>query len=386
MYKQLLAFQRESVLNQDKKRIFYQIAVPIMMAASVTWLTLHPIFEVSYRTPFLLYFVIIFLGAIYGGSFSAIIATLSAAVLSLIFILPEYETTPEFFIIAIGIFFAEGLVISGLFLSVERIRHKLAQSEKLLQQYRSAEPNAGQLEVPLNEFLHLASHELKTPVTSIKGFTQILKKKHQNQERQEDLNIIDRIEGQSTNLTTIIENILDATQISKNALHINKENFDLISCLSGVITEKQRANRLHFITTNFPNELWIHGDQRRLAQVFTILIDNALKFTPEKTEISITILVEDDYVQVRVKDQGPGIPKAQQSEIFDRFTRTAQSVSKALPGMGLGLYVAKEIVKKHRGYLGVISDEGNGAEFWFSLPRQSGVEQQADVLDYASQN
>ena len=436
------------------------------LAAAVTWLTLHPFFEVSYRTPFLLYFLVIFLSAAYGGSRSSIVATLSCVILSFIFVLPEYRPNSEVFGIATCIFFAEGILLSALFQHIENIQRKLINSEQRFRgiieksaegmlmtdqngkieylspsvtellgqetsvlidqsiqtlihpdefaefenqlarlakkeipefkfikqikakgnrwiwiegivmdlreeksirtfvfQFRDVTSRV-ELEMQKEDFVQITSHELKTPVTSIKGFTQVLKKKHYKEQREQDLIIIERIESQSEKLVKLIEDLLDVTRIKNGDLPYNFSSVDITQHISEIITAYEAIKPDYSFELFSSGPLFVYADRGRIGQVVTNLLNNAIKYSPGKTRLEIRIDDENEKVRVAVRDFGAGVPKDQQEKIFDRFYRIPDEAAK---GLGIGLYISSEIIRKHGGEIGVSSEPGNGSEFWFRL-------------------
>ena len=117
-----------------------------------------------------------------------------------------------------------------------------------------------------------------------------------------------------------------------------------------------------------PTDFSIYADGDRLVQVMVNLTSNALKFSPEQSTISISASQESDWLEVRLKDEGPGIPAGEQEKIFERFKQVSSSSSRVKGGTGLGLAICKDIIAQHKGTIGVESEEGKGSTFWFRIP------------------
>ncbi len=455
-------------MHKSQKKAL-QFLVPMILAAAVTWITLHPFFEVSYRTPFLLYFGAIFISAAIGGSRSSIIATLSCVIFSFLFILPGYRPSAEIFGVATFIFMGEGLLVSGLFRRIERIQQKLAESEQRFRGIieKSAEgtvmtdqdgkigyvspsftkflidvtdnldgkqiqslihPEQAEefqdqlnklinheiaemafivqvmakegrwiwiegvamdhleeksirsivfqcrdvtsrieLEMQKEDFLQITSHELKTPITSIKGFIQVLKKKHVNEGRTQDITIIDRIENQSGRLEHLIEDLLDVTRVKNGELPYRFSIIDLTECITEVISAYQAIHPDYTFVFLPLGSVKVYADKDRIGQVLTNLLNNAIKYSPTVDRLEISVSREGAQIKTSVKDYGIGIPVAYRQQIFERFYRIPALPKEAFNGLGIGLYISNEIIKKHGGMMGVESEELKGSEFWFKL-------------------
>ncbi|MCD0487614.1 PAS domain S-box protein [Pedobacter sp. MC2016-14] len=456
-------------IRQQQTKTWFQFTVPLFLAIIATWVTLNPLFEVNYRTPFLLYFAVIFLSAFFGGSRSSLIATLSSVVLSLLFILPRYQPSSEVFVMATLIFFIEGLLLSHLFNRIERAQSDLRDSEQrfrgiieksaegvvmtdrdgkieylspsvseaisspegsiigtpisnfihadetsfreklvslkqgrisefdfltrlktaderfvwiegtamnLLQeksigtlvfQYRDVSSRV-ELEMQKDDFLHLASHELKTPITSIKGFIQVLKKRQLKENRGDDTAMLERIEHQVEKLVKLVNDLLDMTRIKNGEMSYHFEVIDFNEYITKLFDNYKNTFPDHDFIINFSGQTSVYADRERIAQVISNLINNAIKYSPGKTRIEVTVGFIDGFLRTSIKDQGIGIPQDQQQKIFKRFHRFLQPTKTTFNGLGIGLYVSREIVKTHKGQMGVISEVGEGADFWFELP------------------
>jgi PAS domain S-box-containing protein len=219
-----------------------------------------------------------------------------------------------------------------------------------------------------DEFISIASHELKTPVTSLKGFTQILQMTFEKEGNKNAVNLLSKMDKQVDKLTNLIVDLLDTTKIENGQLKFNLEVFDFNNLVKEIAEEMRRTTITHEIIVEESDNANINGDRNRIGQVITNFISNAIKYSPDKSKIIITTTVEEQNVKLCVKDFGIGIASEKQSNIFDRFFRVTGDGQETFPGLGLGLFISKEIIKRHNGKIYVESAEGEGSKFCFLLP------------------
>jgi len=225
-----------------------------------------------------------------------------------------------------------------------------------------------ELERRKDEFISMASHELKTPITTLKGFTGMLLRKFERQGMQEEVPMLTRMDAQINRLTKLIDELLDVSKVQAGRLDYEEEPVDLAALLQETVEILQPTSPTHTLIVRETTHAMIMGDKDRLGQVLTNLISNAIKYSPQANQVDLSITTSNKTVTLRVRDYGVGIPKAHQKHIFDRFYRGRVSHSKAFPGLGMGLYIAHEIVKRHGGEITVESEEGKGSTFVVSLP------------------
>lgn len=215
-------------------------------------------------------------------------------------------------------------------------------------------------------FIAIASHELKTPVTSIKTYAEIVQEKLRADKREES-ELIARLNVQIDRLTVLITHMLDTTLISEGLLKIKPGPVDISKIIRERVEEIKTTTSHQFsIQQNEVPE--IMADQERIGQVITNLLSNAIKYSPANTTITITCRKEQEGVIVSVQDQGFGIPEQDIHKLFQRYFRVSANNMDTFPGMGLGLYISAQIVQKHGGSINVTSKEGSGATFSFTLP------------------
>ncbi|MEO8764617.1 MAG: PAS domain S-box protein [Ginsengibacter sp.] len=218
-------------------------------------------------------------------------------------------------------------------------------------------------------FISMASHELKTPITSIKGYVQILQTMHLNSEDaflKKSLNIIDKQIGTLTNL---ISDLLDVSKIKTGNLSLKKEPFQLQELIVEIADEIRHVNPGYSVCISTSSQAIVYADRERIGQVLINFLTNAIKYSPGSNEVRIESAVADDNIIVSVKDSGIGINKQDQQKIFERFYRVEGKNEKTFPGFGIGLFIASEIIRRHDGNIGVESESGKGSVFYFSLPR-----------------
>ncbi|HLL60626.1 MAG TPA: PAS domain S-box protein [Candidatus Nitrosocosmicus sp.] len=224
------------------------------------------------------------------------------------------------------------------------------------------------LEQRKDDFVALASHELKTPVTSLKMYSQILEQRFIEKGDEESTTMISKMDHQLTRLNNLITGLLDVSRVQAGKLEYKKDNFSVDDLVYEIIENIQRITKTHKIFTDGQTKQNIIGDRDRIGQVLTNLINNAIKYSPEANQVIVHSEKKRDSVLISVKDFGMGIPKREQPRVFDRFFQSSNPIIQTYPGLGLGLYISKEIVDRHNGKIWVESTEGKGSTFNFTLP------------------
>lgn len=230
------------------------------------------------------------------------------------------------------------------------------------------------LEQQKDEFIAIASHELKTPITTLKAFTQILQRRFEEKHDgnslayKETAIYLQRINGQLDKLSGLVKELLDVSRIESGVIPLHTEQLDFDQLIKTAIEDLQRITRRHRLIIRGETGKKIWGDTNRINQIITNLILNAVKYSPTSDRIIIHLLSNGHNVIVKVKDFGIGIDKENQAKIFDRFFRVKGASGERFPGLGLGLYISSEIVKAHGGKMWVKSTPGKGSTFFFNLP------------------
>ncbi len=230
-----------------------------------------------------------------------------------------------------------------------------------------------QLEIQKDEFIGIASHELKTPVTSIKGYTQVLKNRFGKEGNIKAVELLSRMDGQINKLTSLIADLLDSNKIEGGKLQFHEGYFDFNELTTEIVEEMQLTSTKHTIIKKLATTKTISGDRDRIGQVITNLLSNAIKYSPHSDKIIITTSEDKENITLCAQDFGVGVPKEKQYKVFDRFFRVGGKERDTFAGLGLGLYIAGEIIKRHSGRIWVESDGKKGSTFSFSLPIKKGV-------------
>jgi len=222
-----------------------------------------------------------------------------------------------------------------------------------------------------DEFISIASHELKTPVTSLKAYTQILQATFDEEHNAQAAQMLSKMDKQIDKLTTLIVDLLDVTKIDKGELVFEMEDFDFNKLVEEIAEEMQRTTKSHKIVVELNPCDPVKADRNRIGQVIVNFISNAIKYSPDGHEIIIKTFCENNKVSLSVQDDGIGIPKEEHSNIFKRFFRVSGKSNYTFPGMGLGLYISSEIIKRHSGRIFFDSEEGKGSNFSFEINSHS---------------
>jgi PAS domain S-box-containing protein len=224
------------------------------------------------------------------------------------------------------------------------------------------------LEQTKDEFVNIASHEIKTPLATIKAFAQIAEKRLKRLKDWETFSYLEKMNLYIDKLNQIISDFMDFSKIESGKLQYYEEEFDLGSLVKDVAEDMQSIAENHKIILKDIISQKITGDKNRISQVLINLISNAIKYSPQAEQIIINMDLVEDKIIVEVTDFGIGIPKESQKKIFDKFYRVKYPKKQTIEGFGIGLYISAEIIKRHNGKIWVNSEENQGSTFYFSLP------------------
>ncbi|MEO6843724.1 MAG: PAS domain S-box protein [Ginsengibacter sp.] len=217
-------------------------------------------------------------------------------------------------------------------------------------------------------FISMASHELKTPLTSVKGYVQMLQIKHEKSEDSFLLNSLNIMDKQIRTLTKLINELLDLSKIKSAGLNFYKEHFEITGLINEIVHEVKHINPHYQISLMVKEKAMVYADRDRIGQVLINFLTNAIKYSPQSKTIKVECSIQDDNVIIAVQDFGIGISKKDQEKVFERFYRVEGKNERTFPGFGIGLFIASEIIKRHNGKIWVKSDFGKGSVFSFEIP------------------
>jgi signal transduction histidine kinase len=222
-----------------------------------------------------------------------------------------------------------------------------------------------------SQFLSTVSHELRTPLTSIVAFTDLLARDREQSLNEKQRRHLDIVRRNARQLGALINDLLDISRIESGKLRVVKAQFDLTELVRHVVDSLApvMASMGQRLIMDLPGELRITGDRDRILQVVSNLISNASKYSPNGSTVALVAYADGEYVALAVRDQGVGISRADQSNLFTPFFRADNSTTRAVGGTGLGLAIAKRLVELHGGDISVVSEPGKGSTFTVRLPR-----------------
>lgn len=224
-----------------------------------------------------------------------------------------------------------------------------------------------QLQQRKDEFISVASHELKTPITSLSASMQILQRLMKTDPTSPHVPVfVDKANNNLNKLLRLLDDLLNVTKIQQGQLALHKTKFNLVELIKDC-SDHIHLDGNHQIRLNGDKELMVYGDYRRIDQVIVNLINNAVKYAPQSKILDITITHDEMLATVSVRDYGIGISPEKLPHLFDRYYRV-DALGHQFSGLGLGLYISADIISRHGGKIGVESEVGEGSRFWFTLP------------------
>lgn len=241
------------------------------------------------------------------------------------------------------------------------VRTQLATTERERDDFESADQKK-------DEFISYISHELKNPMASIKGYSDLLRRRSSKVPDDPNRKGLEIISSQVGRMTLLLDQLLDFSRISMDRLQLELHAIDLVSIVERLAEESQSMTDRHVLQLVAETRPLITlGDENRLRQAMQYLLGNAIKFSPQSGTIVLTLTIDEHHANVAISDKGIGIPAEDQERIFERFER-ASNVDEQTPGMGLGLFLANELIARHGGIIALKSALGEGSTFTVKLP------------------
>jgi len=218
-----------------------------------------------------------------------------------------------------------------------------------------------------DDFISIASHELRTPITALKASLQLLETKKETFDLRSN-SLISQANKSMDKISRLIDDLLNVSNLNEGQLKLRKTHFKVMSAIEDCCHHITAAGVFQIRIVG-DIEAEIIADSERVQQVVVNFVNNAMKYAHENKEIIIHISDEIEQVKVSITDQGPGIAREKVPYLFDRFYRADLNAGQ-YSGLGLGLYISAEIIKRHQGRIGVESEVGQGSTFWFTLPKK----------------
>ncbi len=364
----------------------YLLCIPLVGITILSTLFLISIIPPLYFPSTLMILPVLFSALIWGVGPSLFALVLSTLVIDYFFVPPigqvHLQTWDD--VLQLLPFVLAGLVVAVITaqresawfhtLIAEQELHEraeqLEQTNHHLEQINQQLKEANQLK---DHFISIASHELKTPITTIRGYAQLVLRRLS---KQHDLNpdmvaistTLEKINNQTSRITALVDELLDMSSIRTGKAELRKKECDLVDICHDVIEDQRllSGRDIKLAVETSPITMFIDCD--RIAQVIVNLVSNASKYSPEGSPVEVSITHSDETAQVAVRDYGKGITKKQQEYIFESFYRTPEAQSSSKSGLGLGLAISKEIVERHNGRIWCESEPRKGSTFYVEIP------------------
>ncbi|MHA4895348.1 PAS domain-containing sensor histidine kinase [Pedobacter sp. PWIIR3] len=223
-------------------------------------------------------------------------------------------------------------------------------------------------EIRKNDFIGMVSHELKTPLTSINAYIQLMQNRAKKNGDEFGISSLDKANVQIKKMTNMINSFLNVSRLESSQIYIDKQVFDLADLLKEIEEETVTTNNSHRLVFEQIEPIEVKADHDKIGQVLSNLISNAVKYSPTGSTITVSSKIDNAYAQVSVTDEGMGIAEKDLKHLFDRYYRVEGEQMRSISGFGIGLYLCAEIIQRHDGKIWVTSKSGEGSTFVFSLP------------------
>lgn len=362
--------------------IGYLITIPLIGLIAYGLNFLHHTWGTSFYFPGTLIILLVLFIALFWGVGPALFALfLGTLALDYLFVVPIGHLGIDVDQIGVQLlsFIIAGLIISIIIGQRERAYLSALAAERELQFYTQRLEESNQQLEDANQakdrFISIASHELKTPITTICGHAQLtlrrLSKQQYSPSESESIRAsLEKINDQSHHLALLIDDLFDVSSMRTAKIELYKGTCNLTNVCREVV-EDQRLLTERQITLDMPSTpITIEGDEDRLSQVMVNLLSNAAKYSPDSRAIEVRISQHEQQALISVGDYGKGIAKDQLEHIFESFYRTPEAEASSKRGLGLGLAISKDLVERHGGRIWCESEKGKGSSFFVELPLQ----------------
>lgn len=330
----------------------YHYLWAIIFILLATWIKIN-FAALGANLPFFFYFFAVFLSAYVGGLGPGLLALFSStAIITFFFLAPfnSFRVEDRLILPTLAYFFECAVIV-----------YLLTKQRRLL--FQKIE-----LDLQKDDFISASSHELNTPLTSMKIYLSVLEQQIKENKDTQYEEAVSVLTSQTERLIRLVGGMLDITRLKANKVVFKQEEINVTMCVREVCKTFQKTSPLHNIYLETTTNKKVIGDDDRISQVVSNLLTNAIKYSPKGGDIFIAVQERGDQIQVSVKDQGIGISKEKHKKIFDRFYRVSAPSDNTFSGLGIGLYLSAEIIRKHGGHIWVESEEGQGSTFYFTLP------------------
>jgi signal transduction histidine kinase len=359
--------------------IGYLLTFPIVVMATAFTLLMKYLLSSFYFPGITMLTAIVLVALLWGVGPALLSVLLGTFSLDYFYITPAFQFSVKSWdgLIQILPFFLIGILVAIISGQREAARRRALFAEQALKERADELEQANQELHESNEvkdqFISMASHELKTPITSIRGQAQVMlrrlsKKKEIPQEFVDVRTALERIDAQTYRLSSLVDDLLDLGSIRAGKIELRLGQCDLREvCQSAVDEQHLLTERL--IDVEFPeNPVMLVGDSERLGQVVTNLVSNAIKYSPDGSHVKVSVVKQENTARLAVQDFGQGIEKEQLDHVFETFYRAPDAKSSEKRGWGLGLAICKGIVERHGGRIWCESCKGEGSTFYVELP------------------
>lgn len=354
--------------------IGYIVSIPIVGLALLAVMVGNYLLPRFYF-PSIFLFLAVVLVALFCGVGPALFAILLSAVALDYFYMPQYPLISWDALLQILPFVVSCIIIAIIISQREFARRQALFAEQVANERAVELEQSNQLK---DQFLSMASHELKTPITSIRGQAQaVLRRLSKKSELSSEMQIVrttlEKIDEQTYRLNALVDDLLSLGSMRAGKLELRLDACDLRDVCRSVVEDQRLLTERPIEFAAPATALMVQADSDRLSQVLVNLISNAVKYSPEDRPVQVRVSQQDAYAVLQVQDEGVGIPKEEQKRIFETFYRTSDAQASNKSGWGLGLAICKDIVERHNGRIRCESEQGKGSTFLVELPLSSDV-------------